>query len=288
MSLWGSIKHAVSKAASVVVDTVSDNLEAAAGAVAAPIQDVGHEIEHVAKGVIKTIQGDRKGAAEEFDKAKDAAREIGGDILGAVPKVALIVGVNYVSAVQRIIGVEGESRRLTDKEHKSLEPIFRDSVDYDAVEITEGNLGLLGSTNSVFTLCHKIRVASGSGFVPLEQHRHVLVHEMVHVWQFEAGGPDYVAESLAAQATGDDGYWLDDKGTPVAAPKGYAFDVAVAGGEHWSDFNPEQQATFIEVAFQLGVDFANPDSTPMIFRGVDYTAELKLALAAIRAREGTP
>jgi hypothetical protein len=54
----------------------------------------------------------------------------------------------------------------------------------------------LPAPQRLISLCHRIRVADGSGFVPLAKHQHVLVHELVHVCQFEAGGPDYVAEAL--------------------------------------------------------------------------------------------
>jgi hypothetical protein len=148
---------------------------------------------------------------------------------------------------------------------------------------------VLGSRGRVFTAGYNIRVPSSSGWYPLAAHQHVLVHEMVHVWQFENGGPDYMPEALLSQNNGGNGFVLDDTGTAVVpADPGYAFDIAVAAGEQWEEFNPEQQASFIEVAFQVPVNFDSPATTPMNFNGVDYSSELSNALSNIRSGEGTP
>jgi hypothetical protein len=61
----------------------------------------------------------------------------------------------------------------------------------------------------------------------------VLVHEATHVWQYMHGGGDYLYEALYAQKWG----------------AGYDWQSAVDTGETWSQLNPEQQAKFVEEAF---------------------------------------
>jgi hypothetical protein len=290
MSLWGKIKKATKRVAKAASDFVKENLQAAASALAAPFRDVYNEFKHAFKGVWKWANGDKKGAREEWDKAKRAGREVISDIFGGAAGFGLIVAVNTVSFVQRVIGVEDEGRKLSKAERGYLEPIFRDTVDYDAVRIVEGDVGVLDHGHSVFTIGYKIRVPKASSHYPLTDpiHHHDLVHEMVHVWQFENGGPDYVPEAIIAQQSGGNGLWYDDNGypNPTAAPPGYGFDTAVAAGKRWPDFNPEQQATFIDCAFVTPtVDFSH-NVTTMMFNSRDYTAELLNALTYIRNREG--
>ena len=185
--------------------------------------------------------------------------------------VAILAVVSVVSAVQRMLGLEPPRRALTRAELAILQPIFAGSVDFAAVSITEGDLGILnGPQRRAYTIGNRILVPAASRSYPLAAHAATLVHEMTHVWQFQNGGPAYAPEALCAQLTA----------------AGYAFDGACAGGKHWEELNPEQQAAFVEAAFVCNVDFANPAAGPsMIVAGVNYTVELVRALGVIRARQ---
>lgn len=293
----GWIKKAVKKAKKFVkekiIDPIKDFIEDTVDAIiqtaTAILTDIVTAFVNYAVGIWKYAIGDKKGGAEAFAKANKAAKGIAGTIVGGAVGVILTVAVNTISLVQRIFGVEKDSRGLSNAEIALLQIIFEDSVDYAEVKITEGNLGLLGLSGRPFTTGYNIRNPTGSGSDPFSGDVRTLVHEMVHIWQFENGGLEYVPYSLVSQWTGEIGNILRNDGTVgPAGTKGYAFDVAVAAGYSWEEFNPEQQATFIDTAFQIGVDFTDLAVTPMLFDGTDYTNELENALPLIRAGEGTP
>jgi hypothetical protein len=209
-----------------------------------------------------------------------------------------MLGGIAISGIQRVIGIEKPTPRpLWKDELEVLQQIFVNSIDYDAISILEGDLGLLGLADSVFTLGHRIYVSQGSGFVSLRQNKSVLVHEATHIWQFQNGGPDYVSEALIAQTWGDGGgrCLVGEPGAvpppyPQPAPRGYGFEQDVKAGVTWENLNPEQQATFIETGFQVGFNFQDPAAGVMDPFG-DYPAYadyMREALRLIRGGDGTP
>ncbi|MBU8899184.1 hypothetical protein KRR26_26570 [Corallococcus sp. M34] len=180
--------------------------------------------------------------------------------------VLLMSGGRTISAMQTLLGQEPLGRKLSSNEIATLRGVYGDSIDYSAVRLKEGKAGIFSAFGRAFTHGDTIYVPPDD--LPLTAE--TLVHEAGHVWQHQNGGTDYMSEALVAQELGD----------------GYKFEKALAAGKPWSQFNPEQQAEFLSSAQRAGY-FDSPNSRFYV-DGTDYTAELRAALAQVRAGQGAP
>ncbi|CAH0999254.1 hypothetical protein LEM8419_00551 [Neolewinella maritima] len=123
-----------------------------------------------------------------------------------------------------------ELRGLTAREYHMLYPYFGDSVPYHRVRIDErAHLGPR-SFRFYYVSFHTI---NSWGSIPLA----TLVHEMVHVWQYEQHGAVYIPRALVAQHTRS-GY-------------DYGGRAGLAAARSLADLNYEQQAAAVEDAFRL-------------------------------------
>ncbi len=124
---------------------------------------------------------------------------------------------------------------LTEEQMADVRALFGDSVDYDEVTVIAGDPGLLDvSGGRPFVPGNSTIVLNGLD--PNAQWSEFM-HEMVHVWQSQSAGNNYIPEAQYAQELG--------QGYNVAA----AFADGHAG---WSDLNPEQQAELVVVAVETG------------------------------------
>jgi hypothetical protein len=145
---------------------------------------------------------------------------------------------NAIDYILTALGLKDKSRKLTRKEISILRTIYGDSILYDLIKINEGRLGIMGppfATGGATTIGYNIYLRSGSIVT--------LVHECVHVWQFQFGGTHYIGQSAVLQVThkfgGDDPYdWFNKIGTDTNA--WYLLESV------------EAQAEFVEDMFQFG------------------------------------
>lgn len=178
----------------------------------------------------------------------------------------LMLGGRVLSAVQTLGGVEPVGRPLREAELEKLRPVFGDSIDWSKVTIKEGTGGLLTMPRRPFTHGNTIYVPPP--FLPL--HDDLLVHELVHVWQHQHGGTDYMSEALYAQYFGD----------------GYDVAKGLREGRRWSELNREQQAELIEIAFKRGY-FSAPEKG-FSYAGRDWSDYLQYVTGQLRAGRGAP
>jgi hypothetical protein len=181
-----------------------------------------------------------------------------------------MMGGRAVSAVQTLVGAEPPGRTLTPGELAAVKQVYGDTLDYSKVRLKAGDVGLFGGSGRAFVHGDTIYVPTASlkadGSIPPG----TLVHEMGHVWQHQHGGTDYMSEALWAQQFG----------------QGYDWKKGLNEGKTFAQLNPEQQAEFISNAFEAGY-FDHP-SAGYQAGGVDYTAQLRAALADIKAGRGAP
>ena len=246
----------------------------------ARIADAGRSLAngvlHTATGIVKNLveNGQRigKGLGQIFrGQLGSGAKNIFGGLLdgtlGTVADASLMVLGKAVSSVQTLIGVEPPGRRLSGGELEAARAVFGDSIDLSAVRVKEGGAGLfdLGGA-AAFVHGNTIYVSADNASASL------ITHELVHVWQHQNGGTDYMREALISQNWG----------------KGYDWKPSVPGTP-WEDLEPEQQAEVIEVAFRGGYfDPSDPNYGTFFVDGQDQTVYLQDAVAKLRASEGAP
>jgi hypothetical protein len=114
-----------------------------------------------------------------------------------------------------------------------LHGVFRGAIDLDRVRVVPGRAGLFDVNKRPFTLGNTVylkgRTSPG-----------LLVHEAVHVWQYQHHGARYAAEALWAQLR--------------LGRRAYDWRAEQARGKDWRHFNAEAQAAYVEHLFDEGID----------------------------------
>lgn len=121
-------------------------------------------------------------------------------------------------------------RPLNNAERHLLRPIFGDSVPWDLIRLDER--AWIGPRwgNFCYVSFHTI-----NSWGPMADH--VLVHEVVHVWQYTRRGAAYIPRALAAQNS--------------AMGYDYGGLEPLRNNNRLEDFNYEQQADIIEDAYRI-------------------------------------
>lgn len=208
--------------------------------------------------------------------------DIGAAIAGAV---ILIAGTLW-SLIQRTFFLQSNERSLTKEERTLLRNVFVDSLSLYNIRLIEGWSGLFGINNRAFTLGNTIYMKGNDA----RQVPDILVHECVHVWQYQNVGSRYTMDALGAQARyGSDAHNWEDE--------------LERGNSDWNDFNKEAQAQLMQNIWTEGSSTfngvttsgagsfftlntqANSDNRTVefIFQGTDHT---DLAIAAIKSLRG--
>jgi len=131
-----------------------------------------------------------------------------------------------------------KTRPLNTREIALLTPIFGKNIDYNRVRIDE--TALLGPKQKQFCYVSFYTINSWG-----QMNDALLIHEMVHIWQFQQMGSIYIPQALAAQRS-KEGYNYG------GAPKIVAW--ALKNGR-LTDFNLEQQADIVADYWRLKNDY---------------------------------
>jgi hypothetical protein len=151
---------------------------------------------------------------------------------GLAGGLLLVLGT-AVALVQQLLFLQSPARALTADERAMLRRVFRRSLSLYNVRLVEGRSGLFGLNERPFTLGNTIYLKHYLSSLP-----GLLVHECVHVWQYQHHGPRYAIDALSAQALLPDAYdWEAELGR---------------GKPAWTKFNREAQAELIEDTWLRG------------------------------------
>jgi hypothetical protein len=195
----------------------------------------------------------------------------------------IVFAAKVFSSFQVLFRLEPKGRGLSDEEKAELETVFSGTVDLSKIILKEGKIGALSASGRAFTLCDTIYIPgdNGAGFGArgTDGYMTLLVHESVHVWQFQNGGTDYIKASLKEQTKG----WWSGKGTREA----YQYERGIGEGKAWAALNPEQQARLIEDSYRAGL-FRDADMRLTGNDGVEYTDYARTAITELLARRGAP
>jgi hypothetical protein len=186
--------------------------------------------------------------------ARNVPAAVGGGLLVVLGKVVEVLQAAF-------LGIRG--RPLTEEEQAMLSVVFENGLDLRAIRVVPGAAGIFGANKRPFTL-------GGVIYLKQDDDPATLVHECVHVWQYQHLGSRYTVEALWAQAT--------------VKPSAYRWtDELGRGRAHWHDFNREAQAQLIE---DMAKDGYFTSRLPVFFHtGADHTELAEKALRAVRRRE---
>jgi Domain of unknown function (DUF4157) len=173
-----------------------------------------------------------------------------------------------------------DKRSLSESEIEAARKVFSSGIKYESVRIEKmGGFTELINGSRAYTLGNTINLPGKAHAYP-HQYVSIIIHELIHVWQYQHGGWGYIPNALLAQVFGE----------------GYDFGKALRQGKPWAKMNPEQQAQMIQDAFR-GVYFDTPgalfgvlNSKGSVVRPgtqppdgfADYTSALEDALAVLR------
>jgi hypothetical protein len=184
------------------------------------------------------------------------------NVPAAVGGGLLVAAGKFVELLQAVfLGIRG--RALTEEEQVMLSVVFENGLDLRAIRVVPGFAGIFGANKRPFTL-------GGVVYLKRDDDPATLVHECVHVWQYQHVGGRYTVEALWAQAK--------------VKPSAYRWtDELGRGREHWRDFNREAQAQLIQ---DMAADGYFTSRLPVFFHtGADHTELAEKALAELRASE---
>ena len=197
---------------------------------------------------------------------------------GAAPQgtPALHVVSDTTDTAQKIPG----KRPLSESELAAARKVFGSGLKYESVRIEKmgGFIEVLARSRA-YTLGNTINLPGKAHAYP-HKYVSVIIHELVHVWQYQHGGWGYIPSALLAQTFGD----------------GYDFAKALRQGKSWVKMNPEQQGQMIQDAFRNayfeipGTLFGVLNNKGYTVRPgtkppegfVDYTSALEEALGVLR------
>ena len=127
-------------------------------------------------------------------------------------------------------------RVLTVGERSLLAPIYRDSIEYGSVRVVRGRAFPLQGKTTIVTIGHAIYAPAPVYLADFsrgtEIDRAILVHEIAHVWQHDAG-IDVVAGAMRALVATGGRY-------------GRAYDYRLDPRRDLLDYGIEQQASILE------------------------------------------
>ena len=201
----------------------------------------------VVKGVLDLVAGVVAGVARIaggiLSLDPDLILKGVGDVAAGVAGAVILIGGKTIGLIQSVLFLQWGERALTKDEHALLERVFRSSVALYNVRIIEGFAGIYSINDRPFTLGNTIYLKDHSP----SAEPWTLVHECVHVWQYQNHGSRYAADALGAQAApGDEYQWREE---------------LVSGNRRWSEFNAEAQGKFIEDVFRFGLGSSGAQQT---------------------------
>lgn len=172
--------------------------------------------------------------------------------LGAI----LLYGNHAIDVILTTLDLKDKKRKLTKEEITTLRKIYGDSLLYDLIEVNEGRLGIMGPPFATAP------GATTIGFTIYFRTYSVvtLIHESVHVWQFQFGGTHYIGQSAVYQVL---------KGLGGADPYNWFAMIGTDVNAWYLLESVEAQAEFVEDVFNFG-RFVFDDGTEDTIHGAFF------------------
>lgn len=157
----------------------------------------------------------------------------------AVLSIFVLPSTLFISLIQCLLLLQSPLEKITKEEHQTTKLIFGDGRWLGDVRIIRIRYGLFGFISSSFVLGNLVILKSPA--------RHILIHELVHVWQYRFLGARYAGNALLAQ-------WKFGRNKR----SGHAYDwktIAAETGSRWLALNAEAAAQLIEDTYETVCSF---------------------------------
>lgn len=185
------------------------------------------------------------------------------DLISPIAGTIILVLGTVMALLQSVCYAQGFERPLTNKERTQLQKVFKNSINYYVLRIVEGHAGIFGINSRPFVLGNTIYMKKCRDFG-------VLVHEAVHIWQFQHTGNRYASDALRAQ-------WFSPD------PYNWKREIITKGKITWVDFNAEAQAEFIHILWKAEY-FEITNRKPCLFvDGIDLSDFAKETVEKMRS-----
>ena len=162
------------------------------------------------------------------------------DIVSGLVGAVVIIAGKILEILQTASSFQGGGRPLTKAERDLLRRIYRNSLSLGVIRINDNSAGAFNLSPDPFVLGNTIFL-KGKNVNPDDPNGEpeILVHESVHVWQYQHEGSGYVGRALG--------------NTYDASNRNGGFLAEVAAGRlRWTDFHKEAQAWFVEDIYTRG------------------------------------
>ena len=183
-------------------------------------------------------------------------------------------GSAVLRALSTLMGFESPGRRLNSEERAVLRSIFAsDTLDLDNITIKVGfpsyMKGLAGDSAAFVSAPGNVIYFRDE---EAARNHTILVHEAVHVWQFQSGTIDYFSRLVQRGRDGVKDYsWVED----------------VRAGVPFEELGVEEQAEVIADAYAAGFFDGTPaQREQFILDGTDFTSYVERAIRVINGGRG--
>lgn len=166
--------------------------------------------------------------------------------------------------------VKWNTRPISSKEYLLLYPIFGNSINYKRIRIDERSY--LGPKQKQFCYVSFYTINSWG-----TMNEALLIHEVVHIWQFQQLGSIYIPLALAAQRTKENYNY-------GGAPR-IAYWASIGG--QLTDFNLEQQADIVADYWRISKGWS-ANWGPAGLADLPNYQFLVQQLKGVKVRKGTP
>lgn len=178
------------------------------------------------------------------------------DVLSPIFGAIILLLGKLIALLQTILHLQGFERRLTDVEIEQLKKVFALSIQSFSARVIEDRAGLFGVSSRAFTLGNTIYLKTKSFSIDL------LIHETIHVWQYQKMGCRYASDAIIAQWFVDNAY-------------DWETEINTRGKKAWVYLNEESQAEFMQDLWKRGKLCDNENRTLKTGNGAFFEADDK-------------
>lgn len=157
------------------------------------------------------------------------------DIFSSILGFVAMFALEFLALVGIITTTQVGNRGLTKKEIFMLKEIFKNSLEYNVIRVQQGRAGLLwffGATEGLRT--RPFALGNTIYFKRMKIEDEILIHEVVHVWQYQKLGILYMGDAITAMTS------------RVPDQYNWVREIDVRNRKDWQKFNREAQAEFFE------------------------------------------